>query len=458
MEKFDSKREKVPKVKDSINFKKFLSDKYLNKKYASIKLEKELSPVKIEKTPSQPALSEPNSSSDDSSTPGTQEIPGGNVITPNNDMIPGQLEEKEKQKFDLEVNQVSGSPLDNDIVTYPNIVNLSTTDIIESSSPDVDCQVFKENGQNDRNLFFFENFNTPCDNSVDIKDWGIIWESTIKPQIKKQDNENENEKSKAADILDNSDSQSKGNTFNLLDKEEGNKSNANNASDTCEIISIGIKKADWEFPVEFDLVSLKTNTTSTNISPDNITSLSQNLNGIYSNYSNSNTKNTNKKTFDDLERYLSDSAFMTPADKKPIAMPLPVNSLVPETSLNTNINGSVASSNVPTNSLFPNMDPQLMMNYSYKSAPTTNNSFQMQGYNNNSSNGNSTFNYRGNYGAMYGSNYGLTASGADDMSLNLNLLSLNPQSHFQQQAVTQVNYYIYLFRILAFKIRLNQIL
>ena len=49
MEKFDTKKEKIPKTKDSIGFKKFLSDKYLGMKYASKDLEKELTLLKIEK-------------------------------------------------------------------------------------------------------------------------------------------------------------------------------------------------------------------------------------------------------------------------------------------------------------------------------------------------------------------------------------------------------------------------
>jgi hypothetical protein len=433
MEKFDSKKEKIPKVKDSINFKKFLSDKYLNKKYASITLDVEIAHdnEKVADSHTQQEISEPNSSSDDSSTPSGKETQKEKVITQENDKI---FEDKENFE-NFEVNQVSCSPFDNDIIIYPNIANISTTDIIESSSPDLDCQVFKENGQNDRNLFFFENFNSPCDNSLDIKDWGIIWESTLKPQKTQKDNFIDTENKRGTDILDDSENQKKGETFDLLEKADGNTSNS------CESKKSEKKKAEWEFPVEFDLVCRKENIASGTIEPpENLKNLSQNLNGIYSNYSNEIINDPNKKKFDDLERYLSDATFITPTDKKPISMPLPVNTLESATnSLISYNNINPTPSNFPSNCLFPNTYPQMLMNYSYNNTHVHNEGNQIQGYSNNMSYPNSMYYHYQSQGSIYGSGIGVSASNENELNRNMNLLNLNPQNNFHQQIAIQVN-------------------
>ena len=99
MEKFDSKKEKIPKTKDIPRYKKFLSDKYLNRKYASKELLKELSTVKIEKYYPQQPFSEINSSSDDSSTT-KDNVNSSEIISSHT-----QQEDKDKNKFDEIVEQ-----------------------------------------------------------------------------------------------------------------------------------------------------------------------------------------------------------------------------------------------------------------------------------------------------------------------------------------------------------------
>jgi len=420
MENFDSKKEKIPKVKDSINFKKFLSDKYLNKKYASNTLDKEIAHDKVANSPTNQEISEPNSSSDDSSTPSGQETQKEKVITQDN--------------FEnFEVNQVSCSPFDNDIIIYPNMANISTTDIIESSSPDLDCQVFKENGQNDRNLFFFENFNSPCDNSLDIKDWGIIWDSTIKRKKTLKDNFIDGENKKCADILDDSDNQKKVETFELLEKVDGNTSNSSEIKQSVK------EKADWEFPVEFDMVYLKeNNTTGRNESPKNIKNLSQNLNGIYNNYTNEIRNDTNKNKFDDLERYLSDATFITPADKKPISMPLPVNAQ--ESCSNSLVSyNNPYPSNIISNGLLPNIYPQMLMNYSYNNTLVQNEGYQIQGYSINKPYGNHVYSHYNRPGSIYENSIGINPSNENESNRNMNSLNLNPQKNIHQEIAIQVN-------------------
>lgn len=426
MEKFDPKKEKIPKSKDSQNFMKFLSDKYLDRKYASKDLEKELSFLNVERIGDKGEnLSEPNSSSHDSSTPGKKITPGENMHSPQKN--PDSLNEKSKLE-NMDLNLQNSDPFSsnekNDII-YPN---MTSNPLEKPSSPGVglECEVFKENGQNDRNLFFFENFNIPCDNKVDINDWGFIWDNENKPNPIESEIKSVKDLDKPeAEYVENTEPRHSNNdqeVFNLI-KDERLDSNLTK-SDPKEV-----KKADWEFPVEFDLVSRNTNTTtSSNTSPDNITNLSQNLCGIYSSAKAENKANTNnKKTFDDLERYLSDSAYITPAGKKPVAVPLSVN--------NTSI--TCAEGNLNYTNQFPNtqntpsINPHMMMNYSYN-INSGNNNYQMHPKSQTdyfTTNDREPINNNNTAYVVNNANYRSTTLGSasDNLDYHFNLLNLNTQ-------------------------------
>lgn len=401
MEKFDSKKEKIPKAKDIPRFKKFLNDKYLHRKYASKDLIKELSNLKIEKFHAQQPFSDINSSSDDSSN-AKDTVNKSEFIS-----LPIQQEAKDKNKFEISEAIINQAQKDDDEINYPKISNYFNLNSIEASSPDVNPHVNGKNRQNNKNLFFFENFDTPCDNKVDLKDWGIIWEGENK---KSEENANKH--------LENSEGKEES-VFSIENK-----------NFITEEKYMSTQPKEWEFPMDFDLVNLNTQTTtsSTN-SPDNITSLSQNLNGIYNSYTSAQitSGNESRKSFDDLERYLCDPGFTTPANRKPAANPLSVNiNQAPKQYSHMNIVGQ--THNIPYNNSFTTMTPHMMMNYSYN-INQINNNYQMSNMIGAES---VPSNVKGNPSNCNSSNYvSKTPSGPamENLSFNFNLLNVNQQVH-----------------------------
>jgi hypothetical protein len=150
----------------------------------------------------------------------------------------------------------------------------------------------------ERNKITFENLEQPSPNLIEVREWGIVWDDTI---YNESDDKNKFEfaeaKPKIEDVIPT----------------------------VTENLTNTIYPKDFDITPEYNFVNNTGSTTSTENSPDNLQNLNQNLNGIYRELLSNKNNDGNPKKFDDLERYLSNPAFITPKNQIPISMPLPVN-------------------------------------------------------------------------------------------------------------------------------------